>query len=216
MTISNVGKPVRMPVGADIERHSGTGSVAVTNLGKGVELAATLTIMSLFLAAPLQADLYTCKHNTTGETVWRNRPCPSNETLIHKEVQKPGQERPPANTSGTPANANPAAAIGMPANPNPVAQGGQATPPASTAQQDALLKNAGQQVASTIINDPHLMQKLMALQNNSTLRSILDDQDLLAKIQSGQGLAELANDPRIQKLMQHPMVQELKGRTSAP
>ncbi|MBF0177059.1 MAG: hypothetical protein HQL63_09465 [Magnetococcales bacterium] len=173
--------------------------MTISNVGRTTTLFLGL---GLFFAAPVQADLYTCKNKSSGETTWRNSPCSGHETLLSKEIQtKPPSERPPAAPSSATSQA-------------PTSRMDAKT--AGSGQNDKQIKDIGQQVATTIINDPQLMQKLMALQNTSTFRSILDDPDLLAKIQSGQGLEDLAQDPRIQKLMQHPMVQELKSRTAGP
>ncbi|MBF0154283.1 MAG: hypothetical protein HQL64_11135 [Magnetococcales bacterium] len=179
MTISNVG------------RGAGAG------VGIGIAIA-----LSLLLVSPVQADLYTCKDNKTSETVWRNRPCSGNETLVRKESVAAPRKEPPAASA--------------PPDASQTAHGNQADTPASASQTDSLMKYAGQQATSTIASDPRLMQRVMELQNDPSFRSVLNDKDLIAKIQSGKGLEELANDPRIQKLMQHPMVQELKGRAPGP
>ncbi|MBF0426901.1 MAG: hypothetical protein HQL66_13895 [Magnetococcales bacterium] len=175
--------------------------MTTSNAGK-VRTCAIGLFGLLFCVPAAHADLYTCKDNTTGETLWRNRPCSGKETQVAKEATAaPRKEKA--------ADPHPSAAPQAPVDT-------QAGAPSNAAPMDALSKTVNDRLAGAIANDPQLLQKLMTLQDDPAFRAVLQDKNLIARIQSGKGLEELAKDPRILMLMQHPMVQELKGRTSLP
>jgi len=83
---------------------------------------------------------------------------------------------------------------------------GEALPaPAPTASAEDL-----QQVFQ---QDPAAMEKILSLQNDPLVRSILDDAGTMRAIEAGD-IGTLLNDPKIRALMSHPTVQEL-GRKHA-
>ena len=59
--------------------------------------------------------------------------------------------------------------------------------------------------------DPAAMQKILSLQGDPLVQSILDDADTMRAIEAGD-LGTLLNDPKIKALMNHPTVQELSGK----
>jgi hypothetical protein len=59
--------------------------------------------------------------------------------------------------------------------------------------------------------DPAAMEKILSLQDDPLVKSILDDADTMRAIQAGD-LGTLMNDPKIRALMSHPTVQDLGGK----
>ena len=59
--------------------------------------------------------------------------------------------------------------------------------------------------------DPAAMQKILSLQGDPLVQSILDDADTMRAIEAGD-LGTLLNDPKIKALMNHPTVRELSGK----
>jgi hypothetical protein len=56
--------------------------------------------------------------------------------------------------------------------------------------------------------DPAAMQKILSLQGDPLIQSILDDADTMRAIEAGD-VGTLLNDPKIRALMSHPTVQGL-------
>jgi hypothetical protein len=56
--------------------------------------------------------------------------------------------------------------------------------------------------------DPAAMEKILSLQNDPLVQSILDDAGTMRAIEAGD-IGTLLNDPKIRALMSHPTVQEL-------
>ncbi|HEV8715190.1 MAG TPA: hypothetical protein VGX03_20460 [Candidatus Binatia bacterium] len=59
--------------------------------------------------------------------------------------------------------------------------------------------------------DPAAMEKILSLQNDPLVQSILDDAGTMQAIEAGD-IGILLNDPKIRALMSHPTVQELSGK----
>ncbi len=59
--------------------------------------------------------------------------------------------------------------------------------------------------------DPAAMNKILSLQNDPLVQSILNDASTMQAIEAGD-LGALLNDPKIRALMGHPTVQELGGK----
>ena len=59
--------------------------------------------------------------------------------------------------------------------------------------------------------DPAAMQKILSLQDDPLVKSILDDADTMRAIEAGD-IGILLNDPKIRALMSHPTVQDLSGK----
>ena len=59
--------------------------------------------------------------------------------------------------------------------------------------------------------DPTAMQKILSLQGDPLVQSILDDADTMQAIEAGD-IGTLLNDPKIRALMSHPTVRELSGK----
>ena len=55
------------------------------------------------------------------------------------------------------------------------------------------------------------MNKILSLQDDPLMQSILSDEQLMQAIHSG-NLGALMNDPKIRALMSHPTVQDLGGQ----
>ena len=55
------------------------------------------------------------------------------------------------------------------------------------------------------------MSKILSLQDDPLVQSILSDDRLMQSIHSG-NLGALMNDPKIRALMSHPTVQDLGGQ----
>ncbi len=72
----------------------------------------------------------------------------------------------------------------------------QQTLPAAGALQQALTQ------------DPAALNKILSLQNDPLVQSILSDESTMQAVESGD-LGALLNDPKIKALMNHPTVQDL-------
>jgi len=59
--------------------------------------------------------------------------------------------------------------------------------------------------------DPAAMEKILSLQGDPLVQSILDDADTLRAIEAGD-IGTLLNDPKIRALMSHPTVRDLSGK----
>jgi len=59
--------------------------------------------------------------------------------------------------------------------------------------------------------DPAAMEKILSLQGDPLVQSILEDADTMQAIQAGD-IGTLLNDPKIRALMSHPTVQGLSGK----
>ena len=59
--------------------------------------------------------------------------------------------------------------------------------------------------------DPAAMEKILSLQDDPLVKSILDDADTMRAIEAGD-LGTLLNDPKIRALMSHPTIQGLSGK----
>jgi hypothetical protein len=55
------------------------------------------------------------------------------------------------------------------------------------------------------------MEKILSLQGDPLVKSILDDADTMRAIEAGD-IGPLLNDPKIRALMSHPTVQGLSGK----
>ncbi|MBF0180342.1 MAG: hypothetical protein HQM03_09995 [Magnetococcales bacterium] len=63
----------------------------------------------------------------------------------------------------------------------------------------------------TITADPALMQKVLELAQDPTVQAIIKNEKIMQAVRSG-NLELLGNTPEIQRLMRHPVVQEIKSR----
>lgn len=107
-----------------------------------------------------------------------------------KAIRSPKVEATPPQTGPEPETAsNPAVRVPPTPTPAPSAEG---------------LQQAFQQ-------DPAAMEKILSLQDDPLVKSILDDADTMRAIQAGD-LGALMNDPKIRALMSHPTVQDLGGK----
>jgi hypothetical protein len=59
--------------------------------------------------------------------------------------------------------------------------------------------------------DPAAMEKILSLQNDPLMQSILNDASMMQAIEAGD-IGTLLNDPKIRALMSHPTVQGLSGK----
>ncbi len=59
--------------------------------------------------------------------------------------------------------------------------------------------------------DPAAMEKILSLQGDPLVQSILDDADTMRAIEAGD-IGTLLNDPKIRALMSHPTVRDLSGK----
>jgi hypothetical protein len=76
-------------------------------------------------------------------------------------------------------------------------------PPASK-ERTAAVQNA-------ITTDPESLAQLAKLKESPLMQEILSDPDLMAKVAAGD-MAALAQDPRIQKLLEDPSVHSIRKR----
>ncbi|MBF0624674.1 MAG: hypothetical protein HQL82_07685 [Magnetococcales bacterium] len=151
-------------------------------------------ILALLTLAPAlaAADLYQCGSGPGGPVVWRNQPCRSGETQMSREADPPATKKTQTNVQ---------------TDTKPAADTGGAIDYSHPAVQQAL---GG--VNAALAADPQLMQRVLQLQGDPDVRAVLNDPDLMRRIQAGQDLKTLSADPRVQRLMHHPMVNELMQR----
>ena len=107
-----------------------------------------------------------------------------------KTIRSPEAKTATARMEGEPARESsvPAEALSTPA-------------PASSAED----------LQQTLQQDPEAMEKILTLQNDPLVQSILNDAGTMRAIEAGD-LGALLNDPKIRALMSHPTVQGLSGK----
>ncbi|MBF0127873.1 MAG: hypothetical protein HQM02_11785 [Magnetococcales bacterium] len=65
--------------------------------------------------------------------------------------------------------------------------------------------------AQSILNDPALLQRVLALAQDPNVQAILNDEKLMEAVRGGK-VDLLATHPAIKQLMGHPVVQEIKSK----
>jgi hypothetical protein len=70
---------------------------------------------------------------------------------------------------------------------------------------------SGDDLQQALTNDPAAMEKILSLQNDPLMQSILSDESTMEAVQAGD-LGTLLNDPKIRALMNHPTVRELSDQ----
>lgn len=86
--------------------------------------------------------------------------------------------------------------------PAPASDGDVASP-----QSQQTLPAAGA-LQQALTQDPAALNKILSLQNDPLVQSILSDESTMQAVESGD-LGALLNDPKIKALMNHPTVQDL-------
>ena len=74
-------------------------------------------------------------------------------------------------------------------------------------QPQQTLPAAGE-LQQALTQDPAALNKILSLQNDPLVQSILSDESTMQAVESGD-LGALLNDPKIKALMNHPTVQDL-------
>jgi hypothetical protein len=70
---------------------------------------------------------------------------------------------------------------------------------------------SAEDLQQTLQQDPAALNKILSLQGDPLVRSILEDADTMRAVQAGD-IGTLLNDPKIRALMNHPTVRELNGK----
>ena len=79
-----------------------------------------------------------------------------------------------------------------------------AWPSIATAQLDGQVA----ELQAQLMGDPAKSRKVISLENDPVVRSILEDPKTMEAIRQGD-LASLLSDPKVRRMMEHPTVREL-------